>query len=49
MIFAGICGGLLLIAFLSFFINIVISVGLQGVIGIFRPSKMDPKILLPAK
>jgi cytochrome c oxidase subunit 1 len=49
MIFAGICGGLLLIAFLSFFINIVMSVGLQGVIGIFRPSKMDPKILLPAK
>ena len=49
MIFAGICGGLLLIAFLSFFINIVMSVGLQGVVGIFRPSKMDPKILLPAK
>jgi cytochrome c oxidase subunit 1 len=49
MILAGICGGLLLIAFLSFFINIVMSVGLQGVIGIFRPSKMDPKILLPAK
>ena len=49
MIFAGICGGLLLIAFLSFFINIVMSVGLQGVIGIFRSSKMDPKILLPAK
>ncbi len=49
MIFAGICGGLLLIAFLSFFINIVMSVGLQGVIGIFRPSKMDPKVLLPVK
>jgi len=49
MILAGICGGLLLIGFLSFFINIVMSVGLQGVIGIFRPSKMDPKVLLPAK
>jgi cytochrome c oxidase subunit 1 len=48
MIFAGICGGLLLIAFLAFFINIVMSVGLQGVLGIFKPSKMDPKEILPA-
>jgi len=47
MIFAGICGGLLLIAFLAFFINIVMSVGLQGVLGIFKPSKMDSKMLLP--
>ena len=46
MILAGICGGLLLIAFLSFFINIVMSVGLHGVIGIFKPSKRDPKIIL---
>ena len=47
MIFAGICGGLLLIAFLAFFINIVMSIGLQGVLGIFKPSKMDSKMLLP--
>jgi cytochrome c oxidase subunit 1 len=49
MILAGICGGLLSIGFLAFFINIVMSVGLQGVIGIFRPSKMDPEVLLPEK
>jgi len=49
MILAGICGGLILIGFLAFFLNIVMSVGLQGVIGIFRPSKLDPKVLLPAQ
>ncbi len=48
MILAGICGALLLFAFLAFFINIVLSVGLKGVIGIFTKSKLDPKELLPA-
>lgn len=47
MILAGICGGLLLLAFLAFFYNIVMSVGLKGVIGIFTPSKLDEKVLLP--
>jgi cytochrome c oxidase subunit 1 len=47
MILAGICGGLLLLAFLAFFYNIVMSVGLKGVIGIFTPSKLDVKILVP--
>ncbi|HEY5535354.1 MAG TPA: cbb3-type cytochrome c oxidase subunit I [Ignavibacteria bacterium] len=49
MVLAGLCGALLLIAFLSFFINIVMSVGLKGVIGIFTPSKIDSKELLPAE
>jgi len=49
MILAGICGSLLLLAFLAFFINIVMSVGLKGVIGIFTPSKLDAKVLLPAE
>lgn len=47
MILAGLCGGLLLFAFLAFFFNIVMSLGLNGVIGIFTPSKHDPKQLLP--
>ena len=47
MILAGICGSLLLLAFLAFFYNIVMSVGLKGVIGIFTPSKLDVKILVP--
>lgn len=47
MILAGICGSLLLLAFLAFFFNIVMSVGLKGVIGIFTPSKLDEKVLVP--
>jgi cytochrome c oxidase subunit I len=47
MILAGLAGALLLIAFLAFFVNIVMSVGLQGVIGIFMPSKLKTKELLP--
>ena len=47
MMLAGLCGAMLLIAFLAFFVNIVMSVGLQGVLGIFRPSDKDRKILLP--
>ena len=47
MILAAICGGLLLIAFLAFFYNIVMSVGLKGVIGIFTPAKNKTKDLLP--
>jgi len=47
MILAGLCGFLLLLAFLAFFYNIVMSVGLKGVIGIFSPSKQKTKDLLP--
>ena len=47
MILAGLAGTLLLIAFLAFFINIVMSVGLQGVIGIFKPSKIKTRELMP--
>jgi len=49
MILAGICGGLLLLAFLAFFYNIVMSLGLKGVIGIFTPSKLDVKDLVPSE
>ena len=49
MILAAISGALLLIAFLAFFINIVMSVGLQGVIGIFKPAKLKTKDLVPTE
>jgi cytochrome c oxidase subunit 1 len=39
MILAAICGSLLLLAFLAFFYNIVMTVGLNGVLGIFSPAK----------
>jgi cytochrome c oxidase subunit 1 len=48
MILAAVCGTLLLIGFLAFFYNIVMSVGLKGVIGIFTPAKNKTKDLLPA-
>jgi cytochrome c oxidase subunit 1 len=47
MIFAGICGSLLLLAFLAFLYNIIMTIGIKGVIGIFMPSKLDTKELLP--
>jgi cytochrome c oxidase subunit 1 len=48
MILAGLCGLLLLFGFLCFFLNIVMSVGLKGVLGIFRKSTLDKDKLLPA-
>lgn len=49
MILAGICGGLLLLAFIAFFYNIVMSVGVKGVLGIFSLQKNKTKDLLPAE
>ncbi|MEI7677448.1 MAG: cbb3-type cytochrome c oxidase subunit I [Bacteroidales bacterium] len=49
MILAALCGSLLLLAFLAFFYNIVMSVGLKGVIGIFTPSKLDAKDVVPVE
>ncbi|MCD6347553.1 MAG: hypothetical protein J7L96_09060 [Bacteroidales bacterium] len=49
MILAAVSGALLLIAFLVFFYNIVMSLGLKGVIGIFQPSKLKTKDLVPQK
>ncbi len=47
MILAALCGTLLLLAFLAFFYNIVMSLGLKGVLGIFTPSKLDKKLIVP--
>jgi len=47
MILAALCGSLLLLAFLAFFYNIVMTVGLKGVLGIFTPSKLDEDRLIP--
>jgi cytochrome c oxidase subunit 1 len=48
MILAAAAGSLILIGFLAFFFNIVMSVGLKGVIGIFLPAKNKTKDLLPS-
>lgn len=47
MILAAICGSLLLLALLAFLLNIVMTVGVKGAIGIFLPSRMSPDALLP--
>lgn len=49
MILAALAGSLLLVAFLAFFLNIVMSLGVNGVIGIFMPSKLKTKDLVPAE
>jgi len=46
MILAALSGTLLLIGFLVFFYNIVMSVGIKGVIGIFTPAKIKTKELI---
>jgi cytochrome c oxidase subunit 1 len=49
MVLAALAGSLLLLSFLAFFINIVMTVGLNGVLGIFSPSKLEKDTLLPEK
>jgi cytochrome c oxidase subunit 1 len=48
MILAAVSGSLILIGFLAFFFNIVMSVGLKGVWGIFTPAKIKTEDLIPA-
>ncbi|MBK7207384.1 MAG: cbb3-type cytochrome c oxidase subunit I [Elusimicrobia bacterium] len=48
MILAALSGSLLLLGFLAFFFNIVMSVGLRGVVGIFLPAKLNTKDLVPS-
>ncbi|MCX6545880.1 MAG: cbb3-type cytochrome c oxidase subunit I [Acidobacteria bacterium] len=47
MVLAALSGSLLLLAFLAFFYNIVMSLGLKGVLLIFTPSKLDTKEPVP--
>jgi cytochrome c oxidase subunit 1 len=49
MVLAGLSGALLLVGFLAFFYNIVMSLGINGVIGIFMPSKLKTKDVLPTQ
>jgi cytochrome c oxidase subunit 1 len=48
MILAALSGSLILMAFLAFFFNIVMSLGVKGVIGIFTPSKLATTDPVPA-
>lgn len=49
MILAGICGCLLLLAFFAFLINVVMTFGVKGLIGIYSPATMDTRECVPAQ
>ncbi len=49
MILAGICGGMLLLAFAAFLFNIVMTVGVKGLIGIYSPAKTNSRECVPAQ
>jgi cytochrome c oxidase subunit 1 len=49
MILAGICGCLLLLAFALFLFNVVMTVGVKGLIGIYSPAKLDTRECVPAQ
>lgn len=49
MILAGICGLLLLSAWVVFLLNVVLSIGVKGLVGIFTKSKLDTKDLVPVE
>ena len=49
MILAGICGFLLLSAWVVFLVNVLMSVGVKGLIGVFSKSKIDTKDLVPSQ
>lgn len=44
---AGICGAMLLVAFGAFLLNIVMTLGLKGALGIFQKSALDKDERLP--
>ena len=41
MILAGICGLMMFVAFLLFLYNIVMSVGVKGLVGVYQPAKIN--------
>ena len=47
MVLAGICGLMLIVAWLIFMYNIIMSIGLKGLIGIFLPTKLKTKDSVP--
>ena len=49
MILAGVCGCLLLLAFAAFLFNVVMTVGVKGLIGIYSPAKTNTRECVPAQ
>ena len=49
MILAGVCGVLLLLAFAAFLFNVVMTVGVKGLLGIYSPAKLNTRECVPAQ
>ena len=49
MILGVICGALILLSWLAFLINVVMSIGVKGLIGIYTPASSNTKDLVPAE
>ncbi len=49
MILAGICGMMIMVAFVIFLYNIIMSIGIKGLIGIYKPAVIDTREPLPAE
>lgn len=49
MIMGALCGVLIMVAWLAFLLNVIMSFGVKGLLGIYTPSKTNTKDLLPAE
>jgi len=49
MVLGAICGMMILIAWVLYLVNVVMSIGVKGLLGIYTPSKLDTKDLIPAE
>ena len=49
MVLGFLGGALVLVAWVAFLVNVVMSIGVKGLIGVYMPSKLDTKDLVPAE
>jgi cytochrome c oxidase subunit 1 len=49
MVLAALSGALIIAGLVAFLVNIVMTVGLEGALGIFRRSRLSTKELVPAE
>lgn len=49
MILGVICGALIVLSWLAYLFNVVMSIGVKGLIGIYTPASSDTKDLVPAE
>ena len=47
MVLAAVSGALILIGFIVFMVNIIMSIGVKGLLGVFKKSELETKLLVP--